>query len=114
MGSGNLEFGNSLIIPVYRNADTARVLVSALKDLSIKLKGDLEVVLVVDGSPDESHGVLQELLEQGGLRAQLLSAFEKFWVFCSDTQRACGCAWPAIWRDGCGFAGAARIGASIF
>ncbi len=76
-----MEFGNSLIIPVYRNADTARVLVSALQDLSIKLKGDLEVVLVVDGSPDDSHCVLQELLEQGGLRAQLLSHSRNFGSF---------------------------------
>ena len=76
-----MEPANSLIIPVYRNADTASALVGALQDLTARLRGDLEVVLVVDGSPDDSHGLLAGLLEKAGLRAQLLAHSRNFGSF---------------------------------
>jgi glycosyltransferase involved in cell wall biosynthesis len=76
-----VETGNSLIIPVYRNADTADALVTALQQLAIRLGGDLEVVLVVDGSPDDSLGLLGDLLGKAGLRAQLLAHSRNFGSF---------------------------------
>ena len=88
-----MEPGNSLIIPVYRNADTASALVAALQDLSTRLRGDLEVVLVVDGSPDESHSLLAGLLEKSGLRAQLLAHSRNFGSFAAirtGLAAACG------------------------
>src|SRR5262249_15389059 len=44
----------SLVIPVYRNAETIAPLIDTLVDLSRKLGPHLEIVFVVDGSPDDS------------------------------------------------------------
>ena len=46
---------HSLVIPVYNNADSLARLLPACEGLSDQLGGDLEVVFVVDGSPDASH-----------------------------------------------------------
>jgi glycosyltransferase involved in cell wall biosynthesis len=52
--------GLSIVVPVYRGADTIGRLVEALSDLCPV--GGLEIVLVNDGSPDDSHTVCQALL----------------------------------------------------
>ncbi|MER8373512.1 glycosyltransferase family 2 protein [Mesorhizobium sp. M1406] len=52
---------HSLVIPVYRNAENIPSLAAALDGLNAKLGGDLEVVFVVDGSPDRSGQLLVEL-----------------------------------------------------
>ncbi|WP_210243298.1 glycosyltransferase family 2 protein [Mesorhizobium sp. B2-3-11] len=52
---------HSLVIPVYRNAENIPSLAAALECLNAKLGGDLEVVFVVDGSPDRSGQLLIEL-----------------------------------------------------
>lgn len=44
----------SLVIPVYRNAENIPSLMAALDSLSSALHGNLEVVFVIDGSPDDS------------------------------------------------------------
>ena len=48
----------SLIIPVYLNEPNIPPLIAALGDLVRSLDGDLEVVFVVDGSPDGSGELL--------------------------------------------------------
>src|SRR5690348_13131655 len=48
---------HSLVIPVYRNEDNIPALLEVLEELNRKLKG-LEVVCVVDGSPDRSGELL--------------------------------------------------------
>jgi len=48
----------SLVIPVYLNEGNIPPLLTALTDLHRALDGDLEVVFVVDGSPDASGEVL--------------------------------------------------------
>jgi undecaprenyl-phosphate 4-deoxy-4-formamido-L-arabinose transferase len=52
--------GLSIVVPVYRGAATVRRLVDALSDLDPA--GGLEVVLVNDGSPDDSGNVCRDLL----------------------------------------------------
>lgn len=52
--------GLSIVVPVYRGATTVGRLVDALSDLHPE--GGLEVVLVNDGSPDNSGDVCRDLL----------------------------------------------------
>lgn len=68
---------NSLIIPVYKNAENIRPLLDALSDLN-RNTVDLEVIFVVDGSPDASAALLAELLPNSGLNAQLLLLSRNF------------------------------------
>lgn len=60
-GAG-LSPGLSIVVPVYRGATTVGRLVEALARL--RPEGGLEVVLVNDGSPDESDQVCRALLVQ--------------------------------------------------
>lgn len=71
----------SLVIPVYRNAENIDALLAACLSLHQALERRLEVVLVVDGSPDDSHAQLQEKLPGSGLRAQLISLSRNFGSF---------------------------------
>jgi polyisoprenyl-phosphate glycosyltransferase len=71
----------SLIIPVYRNEGSIPPLLDAVKTLSSELKGRLEVVFVVDGSPDGSYAALHKLLPQSGVPAQLISHSRNFGSF---------------------------------
>ena len=54
--------GLSIVIPVYRGATTIRPLVEALS--ALRPAGGLEIVLVNDGSPDNSGEVCQELVRR--------------------------------------------------
>ena len=64
----------SIVIPVYRNAGSIPELVQRLRAIAAQLNGDLEVVFVVDGSPDESAAVLRDALEQVEFESQLIDA----------------------------------------
>jgi glycosyltransferase involved in cell wall biosynthesis len=68
---------NSLIIPVYKNAENIPSLLVALQELDLQI-ANLEVVFVVDGSPDSSASLLTQLLPASGLRAQLLLLSRNF------------------------------------
>lgn len=48
----------SLVIPVYRNEENIKTLVTALKKLNAQSPTPIEVVFVVDGSPDRSGELL--------------------------------------------------------
>jgi undecaprenyl-phosphate 4-deoxy-4-formamido-L-arabinose transferase len=52
--------GLSIVVPVYRGAETVRELVSALS--ALRPEGGLEVVLVNDGSPDKSDEACRDIL----------------------------------------------------
>jgi glycosyltransferase involved in cell wall biosynthesis len=71
----------SVIVPVYRNSDTIAALLQALADLSTKLDDALEVVFVVDGSPDDSYERLRDGLPGRPFRAQLLCLSRNFGSF---------------------------------
>ena len=54
-------YGLSIVVPVYRGAATVGLLVEALA--ALRPEGGLEVILVNDGSPDNSAEVCQALLQ---------------------------------------------------
>ena len=71
---------NSLIIPVYKNEENIPHLLRALELLNQQVQ-ELEIVFVVDGSPDASARLLSELLPTTNLTAQLLLLSRNFGSF---------------------------------
>jgi glycosyltransferase involved in cell wall biosynthesis len=71
----------SLVIPVYNNADSLPRLLPACEKLAEQLGHDLEVVFVVDGSPDASHLLLQEQLPAARFRSRLVLLSRNFGSF---------------------------------
>jgi glycosyltransferase involved in cell wall biosynthesis len=53
---------NSLVIPVYRNADSMQALVETIDRIATQIDGGLEAIFVMDGSPDNSRELLLEAL----------------------------------------------------
>ena len=74
-------FDYSVVVPVYRNEATLRPLVARLTELQAKLPGELELVFVIDGSPDASVLVLRELLATATFGSQLISLSRNFGSF---------------------------------
>jgi polyisoprenyl-phosphate glycosyltransferase len=68
----------SLIVPVYRNEGSIPSLIETLEELNRCLDGDLEAVLVVDGSPDRSLELLTEALSKATFSSQLLVLSRNF------------------------------------
>ena len=68
----------SLIIPVYRNEGSIPFLVEALEELNQSMGGDLEAVLVVDGSPDRCLELLAAVLPKATFSSQLLVLSRNF------------------------------------
>jgi glycosyltransferase involved in cell wall biosynthesis len=71
----------SVVIPVYRNADSLEPLVEALVEIDRVLEHRLEVVFVVDGSPDDSVDRLRSLLPGAAFRSQLIVLSRNFGSF---------------------------------
>ena len=71
----------SLVIPVYKNSQNISPLLAALTDLYASLDHHLEVVFVVDGSPDDSHAKLAQLLPESPFPSQLLLLSRNFGSF---------------------------------
>ncbi len=72
---------NSLVIPVYRNEGSIPDLLSALDGLAASLPDSLEVVFVVDGSPDRSHALLAAGLAHARFASQLIALSRNFGAF---------------------------------
>lgn len=70
----------SLIVPVYKNAETAPALVEALESLSAQFAGDFETVFVVDGRPEDALA-LSALLPTAHLRSQIVVLSRNFGSF---------------------------------
>jgi glycosyltransferase involved in cell wall biosynthesis len=69
-------------VPVYRNEETLATLVDRLEDLAADLDAPMEVVFVVDGSPDGSLLLLRRLLsEPKAFSSQLVSLSRNFGSF---------------------------------
>ncbi|HZP99794.1 MAG TPA: glycosyltransferase family 2 protein [Reyranella sp.] len=66
----------SVVVPVYNGAVTIGELVNALRGLEIP--GGLEIVLVVDGSPDNSLEVCKKLAAEPGAPVMVLSLSRNF------------------------------------
>jgi glycosyltransferase involved in cell wall biosynthesis len=71
----------TLVIPVYRNEGSIPELLAAIGQLDLDLGGDLEVVFVVDGSPDRCYEMLRSALPQRAYRAKLLLLTRNFGSF---------------------------------
>src|SRR5947209_7776704 len=71
----------SLIVPVYRNEESIGELVDTVLRLDDELQGELEVVFVVDGSPDRSAELLDAALSHAEVKAQLLILSRNFGSF---------------------------------
>ncbi len=68
----------SLIIPVYQNEASIPALLVVLEKMHGTLNHQLEVVFVVDGSPDQSYALIKEGLQQVSFSAKLLLLSRNF------------------------------------
>ena len=73
--------GLSLVIPVYRNEASLDRLLPELERLRTACPVPLEVVFVVDGSPDRCLELLRERLPRAGFAARLVSLSRNFGSF---------------------------------
>jgi glycosyltransferase involved in cell wall biosynthesis len=71
----------SLVIPVYKNEGSMPQLLEALEGLHRDLNGQLEVVFVIDGSPDNSASWLHTNLPKASFSAKLLELSRNFGSF---------------------------------
>ena len=71
----------SIVIPVYKNEGSIPALLKALDDLANGLNGALQVVFVVDGSPDASFARLEEGLRSVRFQARLILLSRNFGAF---------------------------------
>jgi glycosyltransferase involved in cell wall biosynthesis len=72
----------SIVVPVYRNEATLATLVQRLRDFAVDVGTPVEVVFVVDGSPDGSLALLRRLLaEEDSFSSQLISLSRNFGSF---------------------------------
>jgi glycosyltransferase involved in cell wall biosynthesis len=71
----------SLVIPVYKNEDSLPALLAAIRAIAADCASGLEVVFVVDGSPDRSADVLRRALPSWGLPATLIELSRNFGSF---------------------------------
>lgn len=72
---------DSLIIPVYKNAENIPDLIQALTSLHASASEPIEVVFVVDGSPDRSEILLRERLPNVAFPSQLICHSRNFGSF---------------------------------
>lgn len=71
----------TVVVPVYRNAENIPTLLQRLTQLHQLVEGGIEVILVVDGSPDQSHALLAAALPAQGYASQLLLLSRNFGSF---------------------------------
>lgn len=76
----NAAMSRSLVIPVYRNEENVEDLVAALNDLSTRV-GGVEVVFVIDGSPDRSGELLLAARERFSFPARIAFHSRNFGAF---------------------------------
>lgn len=81
MDTNSVNNDLSLIIPVYRNEESINELIEVLQGLNNPLKNELDVVFVVDGSPDNSYEILRDLLKTQPFKAKLLLLSRNFGSF---------------------------------
>ncbi|MBS1675754.1 MAG: glycosyltransferase [Actinobacteria bacterium] len=72
---------SSLIIPVYGNSETIAPLIEAIEGIERQVEGDLEVVFVIDGSPDDSETRLLAALPDSSLDARVVEHSRNFGSF---------------------------------
>lgn len=70
------DFALSVVVPVYNGADSIGVLVDALAKLEVE--GGLEIVLVNDGSPDNSLAVCRDLCKKNAVALTVVNLARNF------------------------------------
>jgi glycosyltransferase involved in cell wall biosynthesis len=70
------DFTLSIVVPVYRGAKTVGALVEALSDLEVP--GGHEIILVNDGSPDDSLAVCREFMRKARLPLTVVDLARNF------------------------------------
>lgn len=71
----------SLVIPVYKNEDSLLALLDEIRPVAAQCADGLEVVFVVDGSPDGSAALLRRALPSCGMPAMLVELSRNFGSF---------------------------------
>jgi glycosyltransferase involved in cell wall biosynthesis len=71
----------SIVVPVYRNEATLPELLRQVAGLQPSYAGSLEVVFVIDGSPDNSHALLKAMLPDMPFHSQLIALSRNFGSF---------------------------------
>lgn len=71
----------SIIVPLYKNEESIKALLEALVDINKKLTSPLEVVFVIDGSPDQCCALLRATLNDLPFAAQLIAHSRNFGSF---------------------------------
>jgi polyisoprenyl-phosphate glycosyltransferase len=71
----------SVVIPVYKNEASITRLLQALTAMNQDLSEQLEVVFIVDGSPDKSYALLRDSIDKLSFPAQLLAHSRNFGSF---------------------------------
>lgn len=96
----------SIVIPVYRNAESIPDLIAALSTVTQQALRDFnyatEIVFVVDGSPDNSYALLAQALNDAPFASQLLLHSRNFGSFAAirtGLQAACGDIFGVIAAD---------------
>ncbi|MGE5360276.1 MAG: glycosyltransferase family 2 protein [Bacteroidales bacterium] len=75
----------SLVIPVYKNEENLPRLFTELEAVAARLPDDLEVVFVVDGSPDRCLEMLRDRLPGWPIRSRLIELSRNFGSFAAIT-----------------------------
>lgn len=71
----------SVVVPIYRNEESLPRLIKALEEMHINLHKQLEVVFVIDGSPDRCYEILKDQLNELPFAAQLVAHSRNFGSF---------------------------------
>lgn len=71
----------SVIVPIYRNEESLLRLLKTLEEMYIQLEQQLEVVFVIDGSPDRCYEILKSKLDDLPFAAQLIAHSRNFGSF---------------------------------
>ncbi|TPI21850.1 glycosyltransferase family 2 protein [Mesorhizobium sp. B4-1-1] len=77
---GNVT-ARSLVFPIYRNELNIPSLLQAVANFDAMYKGDIEFVFVIDGSPDQSGGLLVRALEDASYRYKIIFHSRNFGSF---------------------------------
>ena len=72
---------HSLVVPVYRNAETITALVAAVDGIAEQVEGRLEVIFVMDGCPDDSRERLLVALREARTGARIVDHSRNFGSF---------------------------------
>ncbi|MFL9829132.1 glycosyltransferase family 2 protein, partial [Rhodoplanes sp. SY1] len=75
------EVSRSLIVPIYRNQENIPALIEALEDLNRRAATAIEVVFVIDGSPDQSGELLTAARASFSFPYQILFHSRNFGAF---------------------------------